>query len=399
MSATPMSTVLALESDDRRTGFLRAVVCDQLRASLVVADSAESAIAAISALIPDVVLVGPDFPPSEEIEVKDYLLSLQRSTVPEILRVPALSHNAPRRTGLLGALRRRAADISQDSAEKGDLQALAARITSALDRGRSARADGSTNVSAPQPPRGPRVTRKPDPTVRTVAGSSAPALTFQAPCSGTEVGKPPASPATPRGPAGAPREVADDDQNEWGFFDPSRCGYAALAATLDMLPEEVQENAGPGPADLLLQSRTVTEPVARSEPPAAVASTPVCAEPPPPARTGREVSTAARSDRKRHQPAPLALWAHFFRWEDGRSASHALLRYTEAMAGVAALLSGLNAPAQIAEVQYGSGCRVHRVRGLAWAASPGPATFEVASSEPDSPPVSRSALSESSPAW
>jgi len=359
-----MSTVLALEPDDRRTDFLRAVVCEQVRARLVVADTLETALAAISALMPDVVLVGPNSPPGEEIEIRDYLRSLQRSIPLEIVRMPAPSQCAPRartRPGLLGALRRRAAGTREESAEKDDLAALAGRITGALDRVKNARASASTSCSTLQPAPGWHATPGPDPHPRSNEG----------------VGNLATIPTTPGTADDALPDVADGDQDEWGLFDPSRCGYPALAATLDTSPEEVQQIAELSPADMLLQCDVGVDPAARPQPPALPSSAP----------TWQEAPTAARRERRRDQPAPLSLWVHLFGWEGERPAPGILLSYTEAIARVAALLVGLNIPARIADVAYGSGCRVRRVRGLTGAGFTTPTTFEVASSWPDSPSI------------
>ena len=385
-----MSTVLALEPDDRRTGLLRAVVCEQLRASLVVANTSEAAFAAISAHMPDVVLVSPDFPPREEIEIKDYLRSLQRSPALEIIKMPAPSRGAPRArtgTGLLGAFRKRAAGASEKSAEKDDSAALASRIAGALDRVRSARANVSTRDPAPEVLPEWRAAPEPDPGTCPTSDSSKPGFTLHASRSDEGVGDPPTTPAAPGRAGLALPDVADGEQDEWGFFDASRCGYAALAATLGTLPEEVQQNAEPSPADMLLKLEAGTDPAARPQPPAVPATAPT-----------QEPPTAVLSERRRDQPAPLALWAHLFGRDDECSAPSTLLRYTEAMAGVAARLVGLNIPAQIACVAYGSGCRVHRVRGLARTELNAPAAFEVASSQPDPSPISVLAVSEASPA-
>jgi hypothetical protein len=390
MAHTPTSTVLALEPDNRRTDFLRAVICDQLRANLVVADTKDAAVAAISARIPDVVLVSPNFPPREEVELKDYLRSLQRSTAFEILKMPASSQSAPRartRTGLLGALRRRAAGNSEESAEKDEGTALACRITGALDRVRNARADAAAWVSGSQPAADWRATPGPVPGVLSAPASSKPQVTGDALRSDARVGESPTKRATPRAVASVRPEVRDDNQDEWGFFDPSRCGYAALAATLDTLPEEVQENAELSPADMLLQFGTAEDSAAsRKSSPQPVS-----------ASTHEETAGAARHRRKRDQPAPLALWAHLFGSDCGRPSPRVLLRYTEAIAGVAALLVGLNIPAQIAGVEYGSGCRIHRVRGLAGTEVTAPAISGAACSRPDSPPISHPDASEPTP--
>jgi len=386
-----MSTVLALEPDDRRTGLLRAVVCEQLRASLVVANTSEAAFAAISAHMPDVVLVSPDFPPREEIEIKDYLRSLQRSPALEIIKMPAPSRGAPRArtgTGLLGAFRKRAAGASEKSAEKDDSAALASRIAGALDRVGSARANASTRGSAPEVLPEWRAAPEPDPGTCPTSDSSKPGFTLHASRSDEGVGDPPTTPAAPGRAGLALPDVADGEQDEWGFFDASRCGYAALAATLGTLPEEVQQNVEPSPADMLLKLEAGTDPAVRPQPPAVPASTPTCQRAP----------TAVLRERRRGQPAPLALWAHLFGPEGECSAPSTLLRYTEAMAGVAALLVGLNIPAQIAGVVYGSGCRVHRVRGLTRTELTAADTFEVASSQPDSSSISHPAVSEASPA-
>jgi hypothetical protein len=357
MAHSPTSTVLALEPDSRRTDFLRAVVCEQLRASLVVADTKDAAFAAISARIPDVVLVSPNFPPREEVELKDYLRSLQRSVALEIVRMPAPSHGAPRapaRTGFLGVLRKRAAGASAESAEKDECAALAGRITTALDRVRSARANTAACAPMPQPAAERRATPGLAPGTATAPDASRPQPMDDGQRSDARVGGSPTKRAAARTTARVQPEAPEEEQDEWGFFDPSRCGYAALAATLDTLPEEVQQSAELSPADMLLQFGTGGDSAARETPSTAS----------PSASKREETPGAARRKRERDRPAPLALWAHLLGWETERPAPRALLRYTEAIAGVAALLVGLNIPPQIAAVEYGSGCRIHLVRDL-----------------------------------
>jgi hypothetical protein len=377
MAQAPTSTVLALEPDNRRTDFLRAVVCEQLRASLVVADTKDAAVAAISAHIPDVVLVSPNFPPREEIELKDYLRGLQRSVALEILKMPAPSHCAPKpsgRTGLLRALRKRVAVTSAESAERDEGAALAERITTALDRVRSARANTATWAPMPQPAAEWRATQGLAPGTATAPDASRPRAMDDGPRSDARVGGSPTKRAAAGTTAKARPEAPDECQDEWGFFDPSRCGYAALAATLGTVPEEVQQTAELSPADMLLQFGAGGESAATGKPSATDS-----------ASKREETPDATRRKRKRDRPAPLALWAHLLSWESERPAPRTLLRYTEAMAGVAALLVGLNIPPQIAAVEYGSGCRIHRVRDLAGTELNRPAVLGARCSQPGSP--------------
>ena len=66
---------------------------------------------------------------------------------------------------------------------------------------------------------------------------------------------------------------------------------------------------------------------------------------------------------RRSRPFPLALWAHLTDCcHAAQQGPAALLRYTEAFAGVATLALGLQLAPQVAAVEYGSGCRIHRIR-------------------------------------
>ncbi|HXE81129.1 MAG TPA: hypothetical protein VNK41_10285, partial [Vicinamibacterales bacterium] len=104
-----MPLVLALEPDPRQAAALKPILERRVGAELVLADSKDSAIAALAERIPDLILVTALLSPRDEAELNDHLRSLEGAEHVQTLTIPLLSSPARqpsrRKRGLLGALR------------------------------------------------------------------------------------------------------------------------------------------------------------------------------------------------------------------------------------------------------------------------------------------------------
>lgn len=109
-----MPLVLALEPDLRQAAILKRVIRQEVRAELVLVDSRDAALAALSARVPDVVLLTALLSPRDEEELIAHLRSLagaehlQTHTIPQL--ASSLSSEDGRASGgggLLGKFRRK----------------------------------------------------------------------------------------------------------------------------------------------------------------------------------------------------------------------------------------------------------------------------------------------------
>src|SRR3954468_8023516 len=105
--------VLAVEPDQRQAALLTRVIGHRVRAELIVVDSRDAAIAALSARVPDVILLTALLSPRDEDEMVAHLRTLsgaehvQTHTIPQ-LASPGESSVTPAGTGgLLAKFRRR----------------------------------------------------------------------------------------------------------------------------------------------------------------------------------------------------------------------------------------------------------------------------------------------------
>jgi len=105
--------VLALEPDLRQAAILKRVIKREVRAELVLVDSRDAAIAALSARVPDVVLLTALLSPRDEEELIAHLRSLagaehlQTHTIPQLASSPASDDGRAAGGGLLGKFRRK----------------------------------------------------------------------------------------------------------------------------------------------------------------------------------------------------------------------------------------------------------------------------------------------------
>ncbi len=90
-----MALVLAVEPDHRQASILKRIIRDKVRADLVLVDSRDAAVAALTARIPDVILLTALLSPRDEEELVTYLRTLagaqhiQTHTIPQLASTAA----------------------------------------------------------------------------------------------------------------------------------------------------------------------------------------------------------------------------------------------------------------------------------------------------------------------
>ena len=138
-----MPLILAIEPDRRQANQLNAVVKGRLHADLVLADSAELALAALGDRVPDLILTTALLSPTDEVVLGERLRALNGVAAHvQTLTIPVLAGPRPRLTrarGMLSALRR--GKPQQDDAPDGcDPTVFAAQCAEYLERAAADRA-------------------------------------------------------------------------------------------------------------------------------------------------------------------------------------------------------------------------------------------------------------------
>ena len=131
-------------------------------------------------------------------------------------------------------------------------------------------------------------------------------------------------------------EQSEPVQDEWGFYDPGRCGMQALMARLEAQDAAGRDQAAGGKTSAmqkLIGSHRDAAPARPSAPP------------------------AESADDKR--VAPLAMWA---RAGEGPEYDVEQILPADSTAHLPGLAAGLRLPDHVAAVRYASGCRIRRVR-------------------------------------
>src|SRR2546428_7892484 len=143
-----MPLILAIEPDRRQANQLSAVVKGRLHADLVLADSAERALAALGDRVPDLILTSALLSPTDELVLGERLRALDGVAAHvQTLTIPVLAGPRPRaRTrvgGMLSALRR--GKVQDDAPDGCDPTGVAAQCAEYLER---AVAEQATNGAA-----------------------------------------------------------------------------------------------------------------------------------------------------------------------------------------------------------------------------------------------------------
>jgi len=108
-----LALVLAIEPDIRQATILKRIVREQVRADLVLVDSRDAALAALTARIPDVILLTALLSPRDEEELLTYLRTLagvqhvQTHTIPQLASTAADLESRAGGGGLFGKLLRK----------------------------------------------------------------------------------------------------------------------------------------------------------------------------------------------------------------------------------------------------------------------------------------------------
>jgi CheY-like chemotaxis protein len=137
-----MPLILAIEPDKRQASQLTAIVRSRLHAELVLADSADRALAALGDRVPDLVLTSALLSPKDESMLSDRLRALDgHAAHVQTLTIPVLathsSHGGGRASGVLAALRR---EKSRSAGQGCDPAIFAEQCKDYLDRGAVERA-------------------------------------------------------------------------------------------------------------------------------------------------------------------------------------------------------------------------------------------------------------------
>lgn len=103
-----MALILAIEPDKRQASQLTAIVRGRLKAELVLADSADRALAALGDRVPDLILTAALLPPKDESALDDRLRSLNGAAAHiQTLTIPVLAtKSGSKGGGILSSLRR-----------------------------------------------------------------------------------------------------------------------------------------------------------------------------------------------------------------------------------------------------------------------------------------------------
>ena len=102
-----MPLVLAIEPDRKQATAVRRLIRDRDLAELVLVDTKDAAVAAISEAVPDLILVTALLSPHEEEELNGYLRKLGEATHLQTLTIPQIASAAPRRGGFFKPRTRR----------------------------------------------------------------------------------------------------------------------------------------------------------------------------------------------------------------------------------------------------------------------------------------------------
>ncbi len=151
MGCSDAPWILALEPDAGRAANLTTLVRDWVDCGTTVVPTAESAVAAMAAGVPDLILLSTLTAPSDEARLSAYLRSLPEACdVPTLTVPPVVDTDLPRpsaRRGLLPFFRRQAAPWPVF-----DRDAVGRRVREAFDASRVARPRRMAAVAAARPP-------------------------------------------------------------------------------------------------------------------------------------------------------------------------------------------------------------------------------------------------------
>lgn len=151
-----MALILAIEPDRRQAGQLTAIVKGRLHAEFVIGDSAETALAALGARVPDLVLTTALLSPKDETALSERLRALDGAAAHvQTLTIPVLATSSRRRVaakagGVLSALLGDKSGDDPATAEGCDPAMFAEQCKEYLERAAADRADALENSAVYQ---------------------------------------------------------------------------------------------------------------------------------------------------------------------------------------------------------------------------------------------------------
>jgi hypothetical protein len=247
-----MPLILVVEPGSRHAAQLAAMARKHLKAELVMAGSAGRAVAAMADRVPDVLLMSRLLSREDEATLAAWLRGLgpaaahvQEVTIPILAATPP---PVPRRRGVLSGLRRnRGGTAATDGC---GLDEFARQVSAYVDLACAQRAIAEPVVErAPTcDPEAPPVL--PEPEIVPIEAAPIEGIIEEddlwVPVGLEDAWEEPAVPQriwvlTPISGSGE-LHVAAPAQDEWSFFDPEQCGFAALVAKLDEITEDKDAN-------------------------------------------------------------------------------------------------------------------------------------------------------------
>ncbi len=270
-----MSVILVVEPDSRHAAQLAAMARKHLTSELVMADSADRAVAAMADRVPDVLLMSSLLSRQDEATLAAWLRDLgpaaahvQELTIPILAATPT---PAQKRRGVLAGLRR---DRDDSAATEGcGLDEFARQVSAYVGFAYAHRGIAEPVAEPPAPLQVEAASLPSEPEIVPITTAAAerigddeggwipialdgaceePALTRRiwalipiadntellgaaaTPESIAAPSLPPAKPARKRNSRRRRKKPAQDD---WGLFDPDQCGFAALVAKLDEITD------------------------------------------------------------------------------------------------------------------------------------------------------------------
>ena len=146
-----MALVLAIEPDSRQAGILKRVIRERVHAELVVVDSRDAAVAALSARVPDVILMTALLSPRDGDELIAHLRTLagadhvQTHTIPQLASSRTEAEAPSSSGGLLGKFRKKKA---AGPIAGCDPMSFADEVTTFLARAEEMKAHGTPGMSS-----------------------------------------------------------------------------------------------------------------------------------------------------------------------------------------------------------------------------------------------------------
>lgn len=227
-----MPLILALDRDQLSIPRIAPALERRMAAEIVQARSAAEGLVALRDRVPDLILTPMLLPPGEDAVLGAYLRTLgSRAAHVRTLRIPILGEPAPQAPapGLLARLLGEEPDHSPPN--PCDPETFAAEIATYLVRLGAERADAAGSEADPSGALDidltPLLDERPPARADTDRASISYVHDEPAPRAAPDIAAP--SPARPRKPKRRRTVHAGSD----GWFDPSRCGFASLVATLD----------------------------------------------------------------------------------------------------------------------------------------------------------------------